>query len=141
MLPAIYRKGQGYITRVPAAVCIGLLAFYGVIQLYSYLVGFDWGNKAIGGFAIPIVEQPLNVAFIVAAVVTIIGGTALFRFLNRPKTVDLLVDTETELRKVTWPGWPETINASVVVVIALIIISLYLAAVDFVLSRFFGVIL
>lgn len=141
MLPAIYRKGQGYITRVPAAIAISALLFYGVLSLYRFMIGFDWAYEPLGGMVIPIVEQRFNVAFIVAAVVAIGAGSAVFWVLNRKDTVDLLVDTETELKKVTWPGWPETINATIVVIIAVAIIAAYLAVVDFFLSRFFGIVL
>ncbi len=141
MLPEIYRKGQGYMTRVPAAVALGALLLYGVIQSYGFLVGYDWGNNAIGGFVIPIVEQPFNVGFIVAGAIALGGGYGLYTFLNRKKTVDMLVDTETELKKVTWPAMPETINASIVVLVAVALIGAYLAVVDLLLSRFFGVIL
>jgi len=141
MLPSIYRKGQGYLTRVPAAVALSLLLLLGVVQLYRFMIGFDWGNDPLAGFVIPIVEQPFNVGFIAAAIVAVGGGSGLFWFLNRKKTVDLLIETETELKKVTWPGGPETINASIVVVVAVVLIGFYLAIVDFVLGRLFGIIL
>ena len=41
-----------------------------------------------------------------------------------------------ELRKVEWPGRRQLISASVVVIIAIAIVGAYLAAADFVFSRF-----
>jgi preprotein translocase subunit SecE len=41
-----------------------------------------------------------------------------------------------ELRKVEWPGRRQLISASVVVIIAIAVVGAYLAAADFVFSRF-----
>jgi preprotein translocase SecE subunit len=138
---AIYRKGQGKITRGVSAACLGLLLFIGCYQLYGFLVGFSWGQKPLFGFVIPIVEQPFNVGIIAATLVGVGVGGATYWFLNKKKAVDLLVDTETELKKVSWPSWPETLNSAIIVILAVAIIGVYLAIVDFFLGHFFGAVL
>ena len=44
---AIYRKGQGKVTRSVSAICLGLLLFIGCYQLYGFLVGYTWGQEAL----------------------------------------------------------------------------------------------
>jgi len=138
---AIYRKGQGKITRSISLICLGLLLFLGSYQLYGFFAGFSWGQKPLLGVVIPIVEQPLNIGFIAAVLLFAGAGSGIYWFLNRKKAVDLLVDTETEMKKVSWPSWPETVNASVIVIGAVVVIGVYLALVDLFLGNFFGWIL
>jgi preprotein translocase SecE subunit len=138
---AVYRKGQGKIVRTVSLVSLAALLFLGCYQLYGFLVQYSWGNEPLAGVEIPVVRQPFNVAII--ASVLVFAGVALgvYLFLNRKASVDLLVETETELKKVTWPSWPETLNSSIIVIIAVAVIAVYLALADFVLGNFFGFIL
>ena len=59
----------------------------------------------------------------------------LYRWQNKPKTADLLIETETELRKVTWPTLDETIKGSVTVMVCVLILMAYLAGADWLLAR------
>jgi hypothetical protein len=57
----------------------------------------------------------LNAAVLITGVVLIGAGTCSGAGSRRPTVADLLIDTETELRKVTWPTVPEAVNSSIVV--------------------------
>ncbi len=63
-----------------------------------------------------------------------IGGLAISRFLNRPKSADLLIETEGELRKVTWPSTSETWSGTIAVIVTVIIMLCFLYASDLFLS-------
>ncbi|MCA8942485.1 MAG: preprotein translocase subunit SecE [Planctomycetes bacterium] len=72
---------------------------------------------------------------IITIVVLAVCGVAIHLVLNRPKSADLLIDTEAELRKVTWPTGSETWNGTVAVVITVAVMLFYLAFADFLLAE------
>ena len=46
-----------------------------------------------------------------------------------------MIDTELELRKVTWPTMQEVINSSIVVIVCVVVLMVFLAGSDLVLGR------
>jgi preprotein translocase SecE subunit len=64
---------------------------------------------------IVVLEEKFSPAMTFAALLLI--GLAFFwwRFLNREKWADLLIDMETELRKVSWPSLPDAWQSTLVV--------------------------
>lgn len=59
---------------------------------------------------------------------------AVHLFLNRERSADFLIETEGEMRKVSWPARKEYVGSSVVVLIVVLVVSLFLTAVDHGLS-------
>jgi len=57
--------------------------------------------------------------------------------LNRPRLVDLLIETEAEMKKVSWPSRQEAWNSSVIVVVTVVIMMGLLFTYDFVLNKLF----
>ena len=57
------------------------------------------------------------------------------------KVLQFLREAVIELRKVSWPGKKEVLGATIVVVTLVAFIGLYIGLVDFMLSRFLGVLL
>ncbi|MEM7517388.1 MAG: preprotein translocase subunit SecE, partial [Planctomycetota bacterium] len=55
-----------------------------------------------------------------------------------PKIAETLIDTESELKKVTWPTVPEAINASIVVLVTVLFLMAFLAGSDWILGRAFS---
>ncbi len=135
----IYKKGQGKLTRWAAAGLLGILVLFGCVELYYWLQGFDALRTPYLG-AIPIVDQDLSIGFLIVAVLFGAGAYGIFWLLNQEKAADLLIETETEMKKVTWPSWPEAMNSSIVVILAVVVVAVYLAGVDFVLNQLFNVI-
>ncbi len=76
-----------------------------------------------------------------AALVISVGifGYALYMIWefvsNHEKTIDFLVETEKEMKKVDWPSWQELRGSSIVVVLAVVFLGAYLFTVDVVLSK------
>jgi preprotein translocase SecE subunit len=62
-----------------------------------------------------VIAEKVSPAFTFSAILLI--GLSLFwwRFLNREKWADLLIDMETELRKVSWPSLPDAWQSTLVV--------------------------
>lgn len=57
-------------------------------------------------------------------------GAALYSLLNRPRVADMLIDTESELRKVTWPTFADTWKGTLAVVATVCFMLLYLTGAD-----------
>lgn len=137
-----YKKDQGRTARLTAFWSLAILVFYGATSLRTELVSqAESLAKPLGGIRIPVLGIDLSPAFLAAAVVFGIGMFFLTRWLERPRQADLLIETESELKKVTWPSLEETINGSVVVILCVVFIMVYLAGADWLLGRWAKIIL
>ena len=130
-----YKEDQGRLARMAAFWSVVLLVLFGCTFLYDILIGFDSMNPAVAGIRIPIVSVDLNGAFIVTALLFLTGVIVIRRWQQKPKVADLLIDTESELRKVTWPTMDEVTNSSLVVIICVVVIGAFLAAADYFLGE------
>lgn len=136
---ARYKPEQGRMARLAVFWSLAVLIFYGCYSLRAELAG-TWAalRAPIGDIVIPVLGIELSPAFLI---VTAIFGTGLFllyRWLEKPKNADLLIDTEGELKKVTWPTGPEVVNSSMIVIVSVLIIMGFLALADFVIGRIAG---
>ncbi len=130
-----YKPEQGRYTRGTAIGLLLALAYYGVVTFYHFL-SWDWATASLG-WTIPVVRIPVSPAFLIAAAVFVGVALGLRYAVNHVKLAELLIDTEGELRRVTWPSWPETWNSSLVVIATVVAMLLLLAGADLVLARFF----
>ncbi|HZN58013.1 MAG TPA: preprotein translocase subunit SecE [Planctomycetota bacterium] len=123
----IYKEGQGKWTRGILAFVVAIAAIFAVASLHESLPERD-------RWTIPIVNWSFDYRFLLEAPI-LLGALVLGVWLfNRPKTADFLIDTENELKnKVTWPSRSEEINASLVVVVTVVIMLLFIFGVDSVL--------
>jgi preprotein translocase subunit SecE len=137
-----YKPEQGRYVRMAAFWSVFAFWAYGCyrfrITLQGWLAVWFPAPRFHPGFGEgDFVQVPLiggiNLATMVALVVFAIGTWLIHRILNRPKIADLLIETENELRKVTWPSREETLTASLVVIATVVILVAYLWVVDIVL--------
>lgn len=102
-------------------------------------LGSPWGDPWVAQF--PILGR-FDLATFIVLVILAAGGVLLHRLLNKPRAADLLIETESELKKVTWPSLGETWNGSIAVIVTVIALMVYLSATDvvvaFVLVRAMG---
>jgi len=73
-------------------------------------------------------------------IAVVVGAAALFGLhwvLNKPRTVDLLIETETEMRKVSWPTLPEVWNATLVVCLVTVVLAITMSVFDMALRKLF----
>lgn len=144
----LYKPNQGVYARAVTGVSGGIMAVFGAYQLQQalidlpplwpgarFVVELNWGLViALAAFAV--------LGGLVALVVT---GAALgikkFDRLSKA-SVDFLIETESELKKVSWPNREELTGSTFIVVFVTIILGLYIVGVDFVVSsvmRNFGI--
>ncbi len=120
---------------------LAFMILFGCNFLYSILLGFDGLKDAIGDMSIPVLGVELSGAFLISSAIAIVGVFLLYRWSQRPNVADLLIDTEAELKKVTWPTFQDVVNSSIVVVVCVLVLMTFMAASDALLARIFNRIL
>ena len=139
-----YKSDQGRHARMGAFWTLALLYLYGCMALKQTLFNFMEGLRPplIDGFAtFPILGWTLNGAFLISMVLFLGGFYLLWAWHQTPKVADLLIETESELQKVTWAKWDEVVNTSLVVIGFVLFLMAFLAGSDIVLARVFDRIL
>lgn len=132
---ARYKPDQGRMTRMATFWSLAAMLYYGCTSLKSELANrFDLGEP-LGGLHIPVLGVDVSPAFLVAFVVFVGAMVLLFRWTEKPDTADVLIETESELKKVTWPTLPEVVNSSIVVVVSVLFLMGFLALTDWFIGR------
>lgn len=122
---------------------LAILIYWGAHSLHAQLgllsdkLGNALGSdeNGAGGIIIPVLAIRFSWAFIIACVFFCGAIYALYRWTETPKTADLLIETEQELKKVTWPTWREVRDSSAVVILVVLVLLVFLATSDIVLAR------
>ena len=122
----IYKKGQGYWTRMGTA--IGAIALGGLItwQIYDQVPAF-FANT----------DKGRRVALISAAVFVALYSLLAWRLMNKPGNADFLIATDGEMKKVNWTSRRELIGSTKVVILFMFAIALFLFFFDQVFSTVF----
>lgn len=126
MSSIIYKSGQGYWTRLMTTISGGLLGVLGAYWLWESAGTASWGVPTIyiqAAFAL--------VAFAVTA-------WLLWKFVAvSHKSVDFLVATESEMKKVNWSTRKELVGSSVVVIVSSLMIAVFCLGFDLFFTRIF----
>jgi preprotein translocase SecE subunit len=111
----IYKKGQGYWTRmgtVAAAALIGLLTGN---FIYTELEGRLSGQN-ITKFLTSIHLQQPRAGYLVVAIFAALYSIIAFHYMNKPGSVDFLIATDSEMKKVNWTTRKELMGSTKVVI-------------------------
>jgi preprotein translocase SecE subunit len=130
----IFKKGQGKVARVSAYLLFGLLILFGAVRLHAT---FNVPGKGVLAEGVPVIGS-LTIMKLIAAAVFLLGMLALHMVLNKASAANLLIDTEQEMRKVSWPSWPEVKSATFVVVIVTFVMGMSLFGFDQALQALFS---
>ena len=107
----------------------------------NYLIAFFRGQVLVAicdgilyglGFLIVGLPYALLISFM-AVFLTMMSVTYLV--LNREKSADFLIETEGEIKKVSWPARKEYVGSAAIVVLVVAVVSMFLHYVDLGLSR------
>jgi preprotein translocase subunit SecE len=122
----IYKKGQGYWTRMGTAVGAFLLCLLIANFLYTQLRA--WFSVSRG------------IALGVGAGVFAVLAVFCWRMMNKPTAVDFLIATDSEMKKVNWTTRKELIGSTKVVIFFVLLISALLFLIDLAFGYLFHLI-
>ena len=132
-----YRPEDGHRARAVIGIAIAVLTLYGCHALWDWLPKGPedfWGKRL---FDLGDEQFSINpaVALALSLATGLLFGT--FKLVNYPRFVDFLIDTENELKKVSWASRRQVINESIVVLATVIILGFYVWCIDsiFILIR------
>ena len=116
-----------------------LLAAYGclggLVRVLHRWIPAIAGERATDAWVQPF---PLLGSFglpqLIALLVLSVIGYWIFSVLNRPKYAELLIDTENELKKVTWPTGSETVTGTIAVALTVVVLLVFLTGADLMLG-------
>ena len=112
---SIYKKGQGYWTRMGTA--------FGAALIGALVAHFLYKNLPVWNVA-PSVAAGIAAGFLVAF------GVLVFWLTNKPTNADFLIATDSEMKKVNWTSRKELIGSTKVVIIFMLLIAMFLFVVD-----------
>ena len=116
-----YKREEGLWARAPLAIVGGALT----IALTG--ASMDWSAS--------------NARYVWAGLLFILGASiSLFFAFFHPKTGEVLIDTESEMRKVVWPTREEVTGSAMVVIGTTVLLGMMLYMMDIVLATLFGLI-
>lgn len=121
-----YKPSQGKHARLWTAIGLGLLVVSGLYSLNLHVLDAAEPMTRLG----------------VPAILGVVFAWFIYRLINYPAFADFLIATEAEMNKVSWITWPDLKRATVVVIVTVLILAVYLFAVDLVwqaLLKFLGV--
>lgn len=101
------------------------------LELEHRLKGF-W---VVEFFRIPGLDFAVTSGFVISVGMAIVFAILTYLFINVPKVADFLIETEVELRKVTWPTRKEFVGSSIVVLVSVLMLGIFVAGVDTILIK------
>lgn len=132
-----YKPDQGRFARGLAFWLLTGLSYFGCSTLY-YFLHWSWATDNLLDRNIPILDMPLNLALIISVVVFFFVEFMILKLIvNRPNVSTMLIDTETEMKKVTWPTWNDAFNSSLIVLAAVAFFAILLGLSDIILNKVF----
>ncbi|HMO12636.1 MAG TPA: preprotein translocase subunit SecE [Pirellulaceae bacterium] len=123
-LLGLYKPTQGKITRQVTFVAIAIVAVLSALAIANYwdfLGEMFTGSKYLWGLLF-----------------SVIGLWFAFRVVNYSVFADFLIAVEAEMKKVSWPSWPELWRAALVVMFVIFVMALVLYIFDIVWYWLFG---
>ncbi len=126
-MSGIYKKGQGYWTRMMSAIAAGLIILMGSIWLWETLAGVR-----IGSLQTVYLQAGTSVIFIA------VGGVLCYYLIGvHKRIVDFLIATEGEMKKVNWSTRREITGSTWVVIGFTFVVATIIALLDLVYSMIF----
>lgn len=125
----VYKRGQGFYTRLGTALGGGLIILGGVKYLYDQLAVVYDPSRPWTMY----VRYGLPLAFLAAGGLLLYWIVCVWR-----KSCDFFIATEGEMKKVSWTTWGELVGATKVVIAATLLLAVILFVIDVIFMLFFA---
>jgi preprotein translocase SecE subunit len=130
------RPGLGRAVRLFSFLFIGGLIAFGAYALYmAPSISSVWWQPIAGPWSLMGKSVSLKPILFPAVGVFLTFMSAVYLVLNREKSADFLIETEGEIKKVSWPARKEFVGSAMIVVLVVAIVSMFLHYVDLGLSK------
>ena len=118
----IYKKGQGYWTRMGTVIGLALVGGLTAYNLYAYVPTFLPER----------IPQPTGVRIGLGVALGFLAAFVIvcWKVLNKPTNVDFLIATDSEMKKVNWTSRKELIGSTKVVILFMFLTALFLFVCD-----------
>ena len=127
---SVYKPGQGYYTRMGTVVGVSLVSLLGILWLWEFME------------AIKI--EGINSLYVAAIGAILIGGVITFAMYYlvfvKPGSVDFLIATEGEMKKVNWSTRREVVGSTAAVITTAVILALFCWLLELLFVWFFQLI-
>jgi preprotein translocase SecE subunit len=127
MALGIYKKGQGYWTRLMSAIGWGMVALMGVVWLWDLLATVRIGTVQ------PVYVQAAGSVVLIA----VFGWLGYYLLGVKARVVDFMIATEGEMKKVNWSSRREILGSTWVVIAMTFFIAVFCFSFDAVFQLFF----
>ena len=120
----IYKRGQGKNTRVVTFLAVMVLGVWGAYMLSQKLGAYQSTRAPLARYGAP------TVLLLALAVL-------IFWIVNRPRSADFMIATESEMKKVSWSSRREIAGSTKVVILTTVILASLLFGVDLIFAFIF----
>ncbi len=140
----IYKKGQGYWTRMGTALgaglVIALMTWFFYQQLPPWLTPMFAPVDPTPAQRTAAFASARNVTIGICTAILVGFGVLAWRLMNKPGNADFLIATDGEMKKVNWTSRRELIGSTKVVIIFMFLIAFILFGIDIIFGYFFQLI-
>jgi len=128
----IYKKGQGYWTRMGTLAAVALLGLLTGTFIATQLDQFS-AEKSFQDSLLKIHLQQPRLSALAIGVFGVAYAILMFHIVNKPHNVDFLIATDSEMKKVNWTSRKELFGSTRVI----ILFTAFIATVLFLYDLFF----
>ena len=116
----IYKRGQGYYTRLYSALVMFVIVAFGCYALHEKLRGIN-----------------IWIETLVPVGLCVVLGILIYWLMNKPNLADFLISAEGEIKKVSWSSKREIFVSTFVVIFVVVSLTIMLFAADFIFKYLF----
>lgn len=126
----LYKPEEAKTSRGLTAAAVGGLLLFGLYTLFHQLIGSFWKDPLPGIGLLLGDEFPISPRVILVTVLIVVAAFADYVLCNHPKVVEFLIETEGEMKKVSWATRQEVVGASLIVIFTVVVLGVFIFAVD-----------
>jgi preprotein translocase SecE subunit len=125
----IYKKGQGYWTRMGTVAGAGLIGLFTGNEIYKQASVLLTG-KSVGPFMERIHLQDPRGPYLIVLIFALLYSLLVYYLMNKPAHADFLIATDSEMKKVNWTTQKELTGSTKIVIWFVFLMAVVLFSYD-----------